>query len=83
MALADPVKDFEISNHALIIAILEKYGATPRLCSAIKHMYNKIIFKLIISKVEKSIELKVGVKKGDSTAPVIFMFLMMAFAETL
>ena len=83
VAFADTVKAFDASNHALLIAILGKYGAPPRLCSAIKHMYNKIIVKLIIGKVETSIELKVVVKQGDSMAPVLFLFLMMAFAKTL
>ena len=46
-------------------------------------MYGKSIVKLIIGKVETSIEFKVGVKQGDSMAPVLFLFLMMAFAETL
>ena len=81
--LSDLVKAFDTSNHTLIITILVKYGASPRLCSAIKRMHNKIIFKIIIGKVETSIDFKVGVKKGDSMAPVLFLFLMMAFSETL
>ena len=80
---ADLVKAFETSNHALIINILEKYGAPQRLCSAIKRMYNKNIVKLIIGKVEKSINFKVVVKQGDSMAPVLFRFLMMTFVNTL
>ena len=46
-------------------------------------MYDKSIVKLIIGNVETSIELKVGFKQGDIIAPVRFMFLMMAFADTL
>ena len=53
------------------------------MCSAIKRMYNKSIVKLIIGKLETSIEFKVGVKQGYSMVPVLFMFLMMDFAETL
>ena len=83
VAFVDLVKAFETSNHALLIAILGKYGAPPRLFSEIKHMYNKIIVKIIIVKVETSINFKVGVKQVDSMAPVIFMFLMMAFSKTL
>ena len=83
VAFADLVKAFDTSNHALPIAILGKYGAPPRLRSAIKRMYDKIIVKLIIVKVDTSIEFKVGVKKGYSMAPVLFMFLMMDFAKTL
>ena len=47
----DLFQSFGNSNHTLIIAILGKYGAPPRLCSAIKRMYNKIIVKLVIGKV--------------------------------
>ena len=82
VAFADLVKAFDTYNTALLIAILEKYGATPRLCSEIKRMYNKSIVKLIIGKVDISIEFKVGVKQGDSMAPLLFMFSMMAFSET-
>ena len=77
------VKAFDTSNHTLLITILGKYGVPPRLCSAIKRMYDKSIVKLIIGKVETSIKLKVGVKQGDRMDPVLFLFLMMASAETL
>ena len=77
------VKAFDTSNHALLIAILGKYGAPPRLFSAIKHMYYKSIVKLIIVKVETYIDFKVGVKQEDSMALVLYLFLMMAFSETL
>ena len=46
-------------------------------------MYNKIIFNIIIGKVKKSIGFKVGVKKGDIMATVLFLFLMTAFSKTL
>ena len=45
-------------------------------------MYNKRIFKLIIGKVETSIDFKVDVNQGDSLAPVILLFIVIAFAET-
>ena len=46
-------------------------------------MYDKIIVKLIVGKVEIFIDFKVGVKQGDRISPVLFLFLMMAFTETL
>ena len=49
----------------------------------IKRMYDKSVVNLIIGKVETSIEFKVGVKQGDIMAPVLFLFLMMAFSKTL
>ena len=83
VAFADLVRAFDTSNHALLIAILGKYGAPPRLCSEIKHMYNKIIVNIIIGKVEKYIELKLGVKQGGSMASVLYLLLIMAFSKTL
>ena len=79
MELAYLAKAFDTSNHALLIAILVKYCAPPRLCSEIKRIYNKSIVKLITRKFEKPIDLKVGFKQGDSMDTVPFMFLMMAF----
>ena len=83
MAFSDLVNIFDTSNHALIITILGKYGAHPRLCSAIEYMYDKSVVKLIISNIETSIDIKMGVKQGDNMAPIVFLFLMMSFAETL
>ena len=46
-------------------------------------MYNKSIVNHIISKVETSIDFKLGVKERDIMDPVLFLFLMMDFSETL
>ena len=83
MVFTDLVKALNTSNHALLIAILVKYGAPPRLRLSIKRMYDKSIVNLIIGKDETSIEFKVGVKQGDSMDPLLFLFLIMAFDETL
>ena len=77
MALTYIVKAFDTCNNKLLITIIGKYGAPPRL------MYNKSIVKLIIRKLEKSVDLKLDVKQGEKMAPLIFMFLMMAFTEIL
>ena len=80
VAFTELVKIFNTFNHALIIVIIGKYGAPPKLCSSIKRIYDKSIVKLIIYKVETSIKFKVGVKQGHSMSPVPFLFLMMDFA---
>ena len=74
---------FDTSNHALLISILGKYGAPQRLCSEIKHMYNKSVVKIVVDNNYTYIDFKVGVKLLDIMAPVLFLFLMMAFSETL
>jgi hypothetical protein len=80
---ADLVKAFDTSNHKLMVAILKKYGCPPKLCSAIRRMYTDNNVRLILGKIDLSIPFEVGVKQGDSVAPVLFLFIMMAFAETL
>ena len=77
------IKFFNTSKHALLITILVKYGAPPRLCSAIKQMYNKSVVKLITNNIETSMNWKVGFKQGYSMDPVLFMFLIMIFFGTL
>ena len=61
---ADLIKAHNTSNHVLLIAILGKYGAPPRLFSAIKCMYKKIVVKIIIGNIDTTIEFKVGFKQG-------------------
>ena len=46
-------------------------------------MYNKSVVRIIIGKVETSIEFKVAVKQGGSMAQALFLFLILDFAETL
>ena len=65
------VKAFDTSNHTLIVYVMVKYGATPRLLSAMKPIYDRIIDNIIIGKDDTSIDFKLGVKIGYSMAPVI------------
>ena len=46
-------------------------------------MYRNNKVKLIIGKIDTSIPFEVGVKQGDSVAPVLIQFLMMAFVEVI
>ena len=77
----DLVKSFDTSNHIILIEILRKYGCPPKLCSAIKWMCINNKVRLIIGKIDTSIPFEVGVKQGDSVAPVLFLYLMMDFVE--
>ena len=80
---ADLIKAFETSNHKLMVEILKKYGCPPKLCSAIRRMYTDNNVRLIIGKIDIFIPFKVGVKQRDSVAPLLFLFIMMEFAETI
>ena len=80
---ADLVKAFDTSNHVLMIKILRRYGCPQKLCSVIERMYSNNKVRLVIGKINTPIPFEVGVKQGYSVAPVLFLFLMMAFAETI
>ena len=75
---ADLVKDFDTSNHKLMVETLGKYGCPPKLRSAIRRMYTDNKVRLLIGETDLSTLFEVGVKQGDSVAPVIFLFIMMA-----
>ena len=83
VAFVDLVKAFDTADHELLIEILKKYGAPPNLRKVIERMYTDLIVVLKIGKSAKEILQEVGVRQGDNMAPVLFLFLMNAFAESL
>ena len=76
---ANLVKEFDTSNQKLMVEILKKYGCPPKLCSAIRRMHTDNNARLILGKINISIPFEVGVKQGESVAPVLFLFIMTAF----
>ena len=66
-----------------MVQILEQYGAPPNLRSAISRMYKDLKIVLKIGKVEEKMIQTVGVRQGDCMSPVLFIFMVMRFAETL
>ena len=46
-------------------------------------MYQDLKVVLKIGKIEEKMSQTVGVRQGDCMAPVLFLFMVMAFAETL
>ncbi|KAL7526507.1 hypothetical protein ACHAWF_001800 [Thalassiosira exigua] len=83
VVFADLVKAFDTTNHKLLIEILEKYGAPPKFCNTIERLYTNLKVVLKIGKETAEISQGVGVRQGDNLSPVLFLFLMSAFAETL
>ncbi len=77
------VKAYDTANHDLLIDILEKYGAPPQFASAIERIYKDLVVVLKIEKDVVEMSQSVGVRQGDNMAPILFLFLMSAFAETL
>jgi hypothetical protein len=83
VGFVDLVKAYDTANHKLLIDILRRYGAPTKFATAIETIYrNNTCVPKIKNKVEE-IPQSVGVCQGDNMAPVLFLFLMTAFAETL
>ena len=83
VVFADLAKAFDTTNHALIVNILQKYGAPPKLTSSIEKLYSNLHVTLKIGKESTDIDQTVGVRQGDNLSPVIFLFVMTAFSEIL
>ena len=54
----------------------------PKVVAAIKTIYTDNVFVLKIEKEVTEILQSVGVQQGNNMAPVLFLFLVTAFAET-
>ena len=80
MAFVDLVKAFDIVNRVMMLKILERYGAPPKLRSAISRMYQDLKIVLKIGKIEEKMSQTIGVIQGDCMVPVLFLFMMMAFS---
>ena len=77
------MKAYDTANHALVFDILKCYDAPPRFVNAAKRIYQDLVVVLKIEKETVELPQSVGVRQGDNMAPVLFLFLMSAFAETL
>jgi hypothetical protein len=49
----------------------------------VKHLHNDFVLKLRIGNETCEIPYGKGIKQGDVMAPILFLFLMLAFSETL
>ena len=83
VAFVDLVKAYDTTNHQLLIEILRQYGAPPKLCNAIERMYQDLVVIIKVGSEERKIPQTVGVRQGDNLSPVLFLFMMSAFAEVL
>jgi hypothetical protein len=79
----DLVKAFDTVNHELLFQLLARYGVPANLVNAVRRMYNNVRVKLQVGKEKMFVPYTIGVQQGDNMAPVLFVFLMQAFAETL
>ena len=62
VAFIDLVKAFDIADHELLIRVLKKYGAPPKLCDCIKRLYERLMIAFKLGKIKIEILQTVGVK---------------------
>ena len=79
----DLVKAYDTLNHEVLFDILEKYGAHPKYVDCVRRMYSVLIAKVKIGSETEEIHQTVGVRQGDNLSPVLFLFVISAFAESL
>ena len=65
VAFLDLVKTFDTVDHTLMLHILKKYGAPPKLRSSITTMYQDLKVVLKIGKTKETTSQTVGVRQGD------------------
>ena len=83
VAFVDLVNIFDTVSHIMMLKILERYGTPPKLCFAISWMYDELKILLKIGEAKSEMGQKVGVRQGDCMAPVLFLFVIVVFEETL
>ena len=60
-----------------------KYGTPPKLVECVRRLYTDLKVVLKLGKLKTEILQEVGVRQGDNMAPVLFLFLMSAFADLM
>jgi hypothetical protein len=83
VAFIDLVKAYDTANHELLLQVLKKYGAPPKLIDVVRRLYTDLKVVLKIGKLKTEILQGVGVRQGDNMAGVLFLFLMTAFADLM
>jgi hypothetical protein len=79
----DLEKAFDTIRHELLFELLEINGIPEDMIDVIRRLYENIELKLNSGSAKSTIPYSVGVKQGDVMAPVLFIVLMQAMAETL
>ena len=83
VGFVDLIKAYDTANHKLLIDVLCRYGAPPKFTTAIETIYRNNTFVLKIENEVKEIPQSVGVRQENNMVPVLFLFLMTTFAQTL
>jgi hypothetical protein len=76
-------KAFDTADHDLLYKLLDIYGTLDNIINLVKQLHDDFVLKLKIGDKTRDIPYGKGVKQGDVMAPILFLFLMLAFSETL
>jgi hypothetical protein len=79
----DLVKAFDSIDRHLMYDILLRFGAPPHLVDKVRMLHSNVSATFSIDDIERIVKSTVGVKQGDTLAPVLFLFVMQAAFETL
>jgi len=77
------VKAFDTVNHELLFQMLLRYGLPPGLVQKIKRLYSNCKVKIRVGTETIELHYTTGVHQGDNMSPVLFLFIMQAFLDTL
>ena len=64
-------------------SVLEKYGVTEPLRRMVATLYENLVLSFSLGKEKLETHQNVGVQQGDNMAPVLFLFVMLAFYDLL
>ena len=79
----DLVKAFDSVDREAMCDILGRYGAPPKLVGVVRGMHRQTRMKMFSGEEEFEFESKIGVLQGAAASPVIFLFVIAAWFETM
>ena len=77
------MKAFDTVNHDMMLNIIERFGAPPKLRPSITRIYWDLKIVLNIGKVEEKMVHILGLRQVEYMAPVLFLSMVISSAETL
>jgi hypothetical protein len=77
------VKAFVTVHQDLLCAVLKKYGLPNALVQNIAKLYKNCIVKIKVGRGYTDVDYTTGVHQGDNMSPVLFLFIIQAFLDTL
>jgi hypothetical protein len=79
----DLFKAFDTVNHDLVFKVLLKFGIPEELVGVVREIYAECKVKVKVRKEERDIDYITGVQEGESVAPILFLFFLLAVSSIL